>query len=191
MGHKVHLPGPCWTHGGPVARGGPLVGSNQKSDSLCNVSYPFRPPSSVSSRYAFLPTSKARTRCTKSRVAVACRCFAGFHAIKRACPSLRVCTATLNLDQRFAAHKIFADSFWTEAIDNGFSCKHFHPDFDSSSALLWKPCEPMPRGRMLRTEHTNVFVPGRTPQSPRLGTEITFVAGEDFQWLRVGLATGN
>ena len=120
---------------------------------------------------------------------VACA-FAGYHAIKRACRKLRITTNTLTLEQRFAAHKLYVDFFWTEALDNGLRCNHFRPDFESSAALIWEH----------RTEHANEFVcvpcasvsvPTRTSQSSSLGTEISFIAGEDFQWLHVGLATGN
>jgi len=72
----------------------------------------------------------------ESMLRVAC-CFAGFHAVKRACPSLKVFSATLNLDQRFATHKIFAEAFWTEAMDNGLRCLHYRPQFGTSAALSW------------------------------------------------------
>ena len=73
----------------------------------------------------------------ESILCVACA-FSGYHAVKRACSELSIKDGTLTFGQRFAAHTIFCDFFWTEALDNGLRCKHFRPDFGSSSALIWE-----------------------------------------------------
>ena len=126
---------------------------------------------------------------------VACT-FAGYHAVKRACPTLHISDATLTLVQRFESHKNVADYFWTEALDNGLNCRHFRPDFDSSSALVWEErVDFLPRVPTLGTprHRRSVSVPTWDTSSSAVGTaapEIRFVAGEDFQWIHEGLATG-
>ena len=110
---------------------------------------------------------------------VACM-FAGYHAVKRRSHSLSITNDTLSIQQRFKCHEIYADFFWAEALDNGFSCKHFRPDIQSSTSLQWDS-----------SYQDDLSVPTDTSRSSAIGTEIRFVAGEDFQWLHVGLATGS
>jgi hypothetical protein len=117
------------------------------------------------------------TRDSVLRVACA---FAGYHAIKRACRKLDIRSETLTLEQRFAAHQLYADFFWTEAVDNGLSCKHFRPDVQSSTSLDWSSF----------IQDVGIPVPTGASSARAVGTEIRFVVGRDFQWQHEGLATG-
>ena len=73
----------------------------------------------------------------ESILCIACT-FAGYHAVKRNSKFLQISSTTLTLDQRFACHKLFAEAFWAEAIDNGFRCRHFVPSVETSTALSWQ-----------------------------------------------------
>jgi hypothetical protein len=112
--------------------------------------------------------------------------FAGYHAVKRASYALSISDDTLNFEQRFKCHSIYADFFWAEALDNGLRCTHFRPDIESSTSLDWSSFYLQDDGS----------VPTGLSESPAVGTDpdalmSRFVAGADFQWLHVGLATGN
>ena len=62
--------------------------------------------------------------------------FGGYHAVRRGI-RLEDSIEQLDIQQRHAAHKIFADAFWVEALDSGLPCRHFRPslDFSVSSCL--------------------------------------------------------
>ena len=73
---------------------------------------------------------------TDTLLSVACT-FSGYHAIKRSHFTSSLTQHPLNIQQRNAAHKLFADAFFAAALEVGLDCRSGIqlPDLSSTSDI--------------------------------------------------------